>query len=99
MNCPEATVVYSLNLRSYKDLPIRLNEIGRLHRNEIRGALGGMFSVRQITMDDAHIFCTEDQIQEEISGVLNLGLEIYKTFGFKPNYYLSTRPDKAIGAC
>jgi threonyl-tRNA synthetase len=98
MNCPESTVVFSSKLRSYKDLPIRLNEIGRLHRNEVRGALGGMFRVRQITMDDAHIFCTDDQIQEEITGVLKLGLEIYKTFGFKPNYYLSTRPDKAIGA-
>jgi threonyl-tRNA synthetase len=97
MNCPEATVVYSQKLRSYKDLPVRLSEIGRLHRNEIRGALGGMFRVRQITMDDAHIFCTDDQILEEITGVLKLGLEIYKTFGFKPNYFLSTRPDKAMG--
>jgi threonyl-tRNA synthetase len=97
MNCPEATVVYSSKLRSYKDLPIRLNEIGRLHRNEISGALGGMFRVRQITMDDAHIFCTEDQIQQEITGVLELGKEIYNAFGFKPNYYLSTRPDKAMG--
>jgi threonyl-tRNA synthetase len=56
-----------------------------------------MFRVRQITMDDAHIFCTEDQIQQEITGVLELGKEIYNAFGFKPNYYLSTRPDKAMG--
>ncbi|HAX49775.1 MAG TPA: threonine--tRNA ligase, partial [Bacteroidetes bacterium] len=68
MNCPEATLVYSNKMRSYKDLPLRLSEIGRLHRNELRGALGGMFRVRQITMDDAHIFCTPEQIQEEITG-------------------------------
>jgi threonyl-tRNA synthetase len=59
MNCPESTIVYSSKLRSYKDLPLRLNEIGRLHRNEVSGALGGMFRVRQLTMDDAHIFCTD----------------------------------------
>lgn len=98
MNCPEGTLVYSSKLRSYKDLPIRLSEIGRLHRNEISGALGGMFRVRQITMDDAHIFCTTEQIQQEISGVLNLMKDIYYTFGFTPNYYLSTRPDEAMGA-
>jgi threonyl-tRNA synthetase len=97
MNCPEGTLVYSSKLRSYKDLPIRLSEIGRLHRNEISGALGGMFRVRQITMDDAHIFCTPEQIQQEISGVLSLMKDIYYTFGFTPNYYLSTRPDEAMG--
>ena len=98
MNCPEATLVYSSKLRSYKDLPVRLSEIGRLHRNEISGALGGMFRVRQITMDDAHIFCTPEQIQQEISGVLSLMKDIYYTFGFTPNYFLSTRPDEAMGA-
>jgi threonyl-tRNA synthetase len=97
MNCPEATIVYSSKLRSYKDLPIRLSEIGRLHRNEISGALGGMFRVRQITMDDAHIFCTNEQIQKEISGVLSLMKDTYSAFGFTPNYYLSTRPDEAMG--
>jgi len=97
MNCPEATIVYSSKLRSYKDLPIKLNEIGRLHRNELSGALGGMFRVRQITMDDAHIFCREDQIQEEISKVLILVNKFYSIFNFKPNFYLATRPDKAMG--
>jgi len=63
MNCPEATIVYSSKLRSYKDLPIRLSEIGRLHRNELSGALGGMFRVRQITMDDAHIFCLDKKTE------------------------------------
>jgi len=98
MNCPEATLVFSSKLRSYKDLPIRLSEIGRLHRNEISGALGGMFRVRQITMDDAHIFCTPEQIKQEISGVLSLMNDMYSTFGFSPNYFLSTRPDEAMGS-
>ncbi len=97
MNCPEATIVYSSKLRSYKDLPIRLSEIGRLHRNELSGALGGMFRVRQITMDDAHIFAREDQIQEEISKVLELVNKFYSTFNFKPNFFMATRPDKALG--
>jgi threonyl-tRNA synthetase len=98
MNCPESTVVYSSKLRSYKDLPLRLNEIGRLHRNEISGALGGMFRVRQLTMDDAHIFCTDEQILQEVTGVLELVKIFYYTFGFKPAFYLSTRPDKAMGS-
>jgi threonyl-tRNA synthetase len=98
MNCPESTIVYSSKLRSYKDLPLRLNEIGRLHRNEISGALGGMFRVRQLTMDDAHIFCTEEQILQEVTGVLELVKTFYYTFGFKPAFYLSTRPDKAMGS-
>ncbi|MEK6907046.1 MAG: threonine--tRNA ligase, partial [Nanoarchaeota archaeon] len=97
MNCPEATLVYSSKLRSYKDLPIRLSEIGRLFRNELSGALGGLFRVRQLTMDDAHIFCTENQIQEEITNVLSLVNKFYSTFNFKPNFYLATRPEKALG--
>jgi threonyl-tRNA synthetase len=98
MNCPEATIVYSSSLRSYKDLPLRLSEIGRLHRNELSGALGGMLRVRQITMDDAHIFCTEDQILQEITGVLGLVKEFYADFGFVPTFFLSTRPEKAMGS-
>jgi threonyl-tRNA synthetase len=98
MNCPEATVAYSWKMRSYKDLPLRLNEIGRLHRNELSGALGGMFRVRQITMDDAHIFCTDEQILEEITGVLALVKKFYSIFGFTPRFYLSTRPEKAMGS-
>ena len=98
MNCPEATMVYSSKMRSYKDLPIRLSEIGRLHRNELSGALGGMFRVRQITMDDAHIFCTEDQIEQEITGVLRLIKEFYSLFNLEPQYFLSTMPDKALGS-
>jgi threonyl-tRNA synthetase len=98
MNCPEATIAYSWKLRSYKDLPLRLSEIGRLHRNELSGALGGMFRVRQITMDDAHIFCTDEQIQQEITGVLALIKEFYSIFGFSPTFYLSTMPEKAMGS-
>lgn len=98
MNCPEATLVYSSKMRSYKDLPIRLSEIGRLHRNELRGALGGMFRVRQITMDDAHIFCTPEQILQEITGVMKLVKQFYALFNFTPSYYLSTRPDEALGS-
>lgn len=97
MNCPEATLVYSSKMRSYKDLPLRLSEIGRLHRNELRGALGGMFRVRQITMDDAHIFCTPEQIQQEITGVMGLIKRFYALFGLEPRFYLSTRPDEAMG--
>ena len=97
MNCPEATIIYSSTLRSYKDLPIRLSEIGRLHRNELSGALGGLMRVRQITMDDAHIFARPDQILAEISSVMKLVKEFYKTMGFNPNFYLSTKPDKAMG--
>ena len=98
MNCPEATLVYSSKKRSYKDLPIRLSEIGRLHRNELSGALGGMFRVRQITMDDAHIFCTDEQIEQEITGVLKLIKEFYSLFNLEPIYFLSTMPDKAMGS-
>ncbi len=97
MNCPEATIVYSSKLRSYRDLPLRLSEIGRLHRNEISGALGGMFRVRQLTMDDAHIFCTQEQIQEEITKVLSLVNRFYSMFEFTPSFYLATKPDKAMG--
>ena len=97
MNCPEATIVYSSKLRSYKDLPIRLSEIGRLNRNELSGSLGGMFRVRQLTMDDAHIFCREDQIQEEITKVLSLVNEFYSIFNLKPSFKLATMPEKALG--
>ena len=98
MNCPEATLVYSSKMRSYKDLPIRLSEIGRLHRNELRGVLGGLFRVRQITMDDAHIFCTPEQIQDEITGVMGLIKTFYALFELEPRYYLSTKPDESLGS-
>lgn len=97
MNCPESTYVYRAKIRSYRDLPLRLSEIGRLHRNELSGALGGMFRVRQITMDDAHIFCRPDQIQNEIKNVLTLVKKFYKLFNLSPRFFLSTKPDEAMG--
>lgn len=97
MNCPESTYVYREKTRSYRDLPLRFSEIGRLHRNEVSGALGGMFRVRQITMDDAHIFCRPDQILEEINQLMDLVGYFYSVFGLKTSYYLSTRPDNAMG--
>ncbi|MEK6922557.1 MAG: threonine--tRNA ligase [Nanoarchaeota archaeon] len=97
MNCPEGAMVYSSRLRSYRDLPIRLSEIGRLHRNELMGVLGGMFRVRQITMDDAHLFCTEEQLFDEISNVIKIIKDFYKLFELEPKYFFSTMPDKALG--
>jgi threonyl-tRNA synthetase len=97
MNCPESTYVYRQKIRSYKDLPLRYAEIGRLHRNELSGVLGGMFRVRQITMDDAHIYCRPDQILSEINHLLELVIHFYSIFGLKPSYNLSTKPDNFMG--
>jgi threonyl-tRNA synthetase len=97
MNCPESTFVYRHVLRSYRDLPLRLAEMGRLHRNERSGTLTGLFRVRQFTMDDAHIYCRPDQLQAEITGVLELVLAFYRTFGLEPRFRLATRPEKALG--
>jgi len=97
MNCPESTFVYNSKIRSYKDLPLRLSEIGRLHRNERSGTLGGLLRVRQITMDDAHIYCRPDQIQHEIKLILGLIKKFYGSLGFKMEYDLSTKPDKSLG--
>ena len=97
MNCPESTYIYSMKTRSYRDLPLRLAEIGRLHRNEVSGAVGGLFRVKQLTMDDAHLFILPEQITEEVNGCINLIREFYSTFGFEPSYFFSTKPDKAMG--
>jgi threonyl-tRNA synthetase len=97
MNCPESTLVYRFKTRSYRDLPLRLAQTDRLLRNERSGTLNGLLRVRQLTMDDAHIFCRPDQVQDEIRGVLEFQKSIYDVFGLKPTYYLSTRPEKAIG--
>jgi threonyl-tRNA synthetase len=97
MNCPESTLVFGFKTRSYRDLPLRLAQTDRLLRNERSGTLNGLLRVRQLTMDDAHIFCRPDQIQAEIRGVLEFQKAIYDVFGLEPTYYLSTRPDKAIG--
>ncbi len=97
MNCPESTYVFRHKTRSYRDLPLRYSEIGRLHRNEISGALGGMFRVRQITMDDAHIYCRPDQILPEIDNIIALVKYVYGLFNFEVSFKLSTKPDDAMG--
>ena len=97
MNCPEAAIVFRSKTRSYNDLPLRLSEFGTLHRRELSGVLGGLLRVRQFTIDDAHIFATSEQIHVEIQKLLKLAAEVYKSLGFKPRFYLATRPDKAMG--
>ena len=97
MNCPESTLVYRHALRSYRDLPLRFSDMGRLHRNERSGTLTGLLRVRQFTQDDAHIYCRLDQIQDEITALLELVREWYKTFMLEPFFKLSTRPEKSLG--
>ena len=99
MNCPCHIQVFNQGLKSYKDLPIRLAEFGSCHRNEPSGALHGLMRVRNFTQDDAHIFCTEEQMQEEVSNFIDLVFEVYKTFGFDEIIIkLSTRPEKRVGS-
>jgi len=97
MNCPESTIVYRHALRSYRDLPLRFSDMGRLHRNERSGTLTGLFRVRQFTQDDAHVYCRLDQIQAEITAMLGLVRDWYKPFGLEPFFKLSTRPPKSLG--
>ncbi len=99
MNCPCHIQVYNQGLKSYRDLPLRLAEFGSCHRNEQSGALHGLMRVRGFTQDDAHIFCTEDQIQPEVSAFIDLLHQVYADFGFKEIIYkLSTRPVSRIGS-
>ena len=99
MNCPGSTLVYKTDLRSYRDLPLRMFEFGNVHRHELSGVLTGLFRVRSFTQDDAHIFCTPDQIQEEIIKVIKLIFEVYDVFDFtEVQVFLSTRPDKYQGS-
>jgi threonyl-tRNA synthetase len=97
MNCPEASYVYRRALRSYRDLPLRFSEMGRDHRNERSGTLTGLVRVRQFTQDDAHIFCRPDQLQDELTLLLDLVRDWYKTFDLQPSYKLSTRPEGRLG--
>lgn len=97
MNCPEACLVYQTRTRSYNDLPLRLADFGILHRNELSGVLGGLFRVRQFSIDDAHHFVRPDQIQSEIEKLLLFIESFYKMFGFDSEFFLSTKPDKAMG--
>jgi threonyl-tRNA synthetase len=97
MNCPESTIVYRHALRSYRDLPLRYSDMGRLHRNERSGTLTGLFRVRQFTQDDAHIYCRLDQVQEEIATLLGLMRRWHKVFDLEPSFKLATRPEKSLG--
>jgi threonyl-tRNA synthetase len=98
MNCPGAVEVYKQGLKSYRDLPLRISEFGKVHRYEPSGALHGLMRVRAFTQDDAHIFCTEDQITEESKTVCDLILSIYKDFGFDDvRIKFSDRPEKRVG--
>jgi threonyl-tRNA synthetase len=97
MNCPGHCQLYTLQKHSYRDLPVRYSEPGLLHRNEASGTLHGLLRVRHFAQDDGHIFCTEDQIQDEVAGVLEFAFATYKLFGLDVKLELSTRPDKRIG--
>ncbi|MBU0957270.1 MAG: threonine--tRNA ligase [Nanoarchaeota archaeon] len=98
MNCPGGMLVYKNSSKSYKDFPLRVAELGIVHRQELSGVLSGLFRVIQFTQDDAHIYCTEEQIEEEVVGIMKLVDEIYKKFGMKFRVELSTRPEKRIGS-
>jgi len=97
MNCPESTFIYRSRLRSYRDLPLRYAEYGRLHRNELSGALSGLTRVRQFIQDDGHVYVRPDQLQAEIASLLEMIREAYGWFGLEPRYVFATRPDGAIG--
>ncbi len=97
MNCPMHTLIYASDQRSYRDLPMRLSEIANVYRHERSGTLHGMLRVRMLTMDDAHVFCTPEQIEDEIFEMLDMVDEVMGTFGFQYRYDLSTRPEKRIG--
>lgn len=98
MNCPGAIMVYKSSSRSYRDLPFRLAEFGLVHRNELSGVLSGLFRVRAFTQDDAHIFVTPEQLEDEILNVVNLIDFFYNVFGFEYHIELSTMPENAMGS-
>ncbi|MDC2824770.1 threonine--tRNA ligase [Rodentibacter pneumotropicus] len=99
MNCPGHVQIFNQGLKSYRDLPIRMAEFGSCHRNEPSGSLHGLMRVRGFTQDDAHIFCTEDQIESEVTSCIKMVYDIYSTFGFTDIYVkLSTRPENRIGS-
>lgn len=98
MNCPGGMLVYRMQPHSYRELPIRMGELGLVHRNEKSGTLHGLMRIRCCTQDDAHIFMTEEQIPDEIKGVVRLIDEVYSKFGFRYHVELSTRPENSIGS-
>ena len=98
MNCPGGILVYETEPRSYRDLPLRMGELGLVHRHEMSGALHGLMRVRCFTQDDAHIFMTKEMIKDEVKGVVALIDEVYSLFGFKYHVELSTRPENSMGS-
>lgn len=98
MNCPGGILIYKSKLHSYRELPIRMGELGLVHRHELSGALHGLMRVRCFTQDDAHIFMLPAQVKDEIIGVINMEEDFYKVFGFSYQVELSTRPEKAMGS-
>ena len=99
MNCPCHVQIFNQGLRSYKDLPVRLSEFGSCHRNEPSGTLHGLMRVRNFVQDDGHIFCSEDQVQSEVSNFIDLVFDVYKTLGFDTiSIKLSTRPENRVGS-
>ena len=98
MNCPGGILVYKSKPRSYKELPMRVAELGIVHRQELSGVLAGLFRVIKFTQDDAHIYCQESQLEQEITGIMDLISKFYKKFGFAYRVELSTRPEKRIGS-
>ncbi len=98
MNCPGGMLVYNSHIHSYRDLPLRLGELGLVHRHELSGALHGLFRVRNFTQDDAHLFMTPEQVEEEIQHTIDLFDEVYKTFGLSYKAELSTRPEDSMGS-
>jgi threonyl-tRNA synthetase len=98
MNCPGGILVYKSQLRSYRDFPLKMSELGIVHRQELSGVLGGLFRVIQFIQDDAHVYCTNEQLEKEIMEVMDLLEKIYSVFNFKYNIELSTRPKKRIGS-
>lgn len=99
MNCPTHVMVYGTKLRSYRDLPIRYADFGRLHRYELSGATAGLTRVRTFAQDDGHIFCMQEQIEDEVNSLIDMYLKTYKVFGFQDcKIYLSTKPEKYIGS-
>ncbi|MDP3988274.1 MAG: threonine--tRNA ligase, partial [Candidatus Levybacteria bacterium] len=97
MNCPESTIIYKFRPRTYKELPLRLSELGRLHRREKSGEVNGLLRVRQITMDDAHIFARENQIFQEVSSILDMMIKFYENFGFEYEFRFATMPEQKAG--
>lgn len=97
MNCPAHCLLFGSTVRSYRDLPMRLGDFGVLHRNELSGALSGLTRVRRFQQDDAHIFCSHDQVKDEVLGALNFMKYVYDIFGMTYKLELSTRPAKALG--